>query len=105
MFERWAFFAGADFWPWYVRAATDRYVRKRGRPRNEYAIKLYSEVSALVDRPPALILDQVLKNEIEFERRLCMYIIAWGVWLLTIWGQVDFAAAAAEMNQMIQMIY
>jgi len=63
------------FCPGSVRAATDRYVRKRGRPRNEWATKLYSEVSALASRSPALSSDQFLENEIEFDRILNMYII------------------------------
>ena len=62
------------FCPGSLRAATDRYVRKRGRPRNEWATKLHSEAAALALRHPALPLDQFLTNKLEFERRLNMYI-------------------------------
>ena len=48
------------FIPDSVRAATGRYVRRVGRPRNEWAVMLEKEARKMCADPSAIINDQVL---------------------------------------------
>ena len=62
------------FCPSTLRAATDRYVRRVGRPRSEWATKMYSEALRVANQTPAMSLEQLLNNKLEFERRINLYI-------------------------------
>jgi len=55
-------------------SATDRYVRKVGRPGAEWATKVHEKPSALAAQYPAKTLKQLLNEKPEFEWRLQMFI-------------------------------
>ena len=56
------------FIPECVNAATNRYVRKVGRPRNEWAVMLQKECSRMNPEFRMLI-----NNELEWKRAVYMY--------------------------------
>ena len=57
-----------------LRSSTDRYVRRVGRPKNEWATKLHFHASAVASLHPAKPLESLIRNKIEFERRVNVYI-------------------------------
>ena len=69
------FLRDLTFCPGSLRPGTDRYVRRIGRPRSEWATKVFSEIAAVATQPPAMNVDNFLNNKVEFERRLNLYII------------------------------
>ena len=70
------FLRDLTFCPGSLRPATDRYVRRVGRPRSEWATKVFEHAAAIAARNPAKMLDELLKNKFEFEQKLDLYISA-----------------------------
>ena len=64
------------FCPGSLCPATARYVRRVGRPRNEWATKLQEEYSKVAALHPAKTIDSLLSDQKDFERRLEIYIAA-----------------------------
>eukprot|EP00746_Dinoflagellata_sp_MGD_P141506 gnl/MRDRNA2_/MRDRNA2_74605_c0_seq2.p1 gnl/MRDRNA2_/MRDRNA2_74605_c0~~gnl/MRDRNA2_/MRDRNA2_74605_c0_seq2.p1 ORF type:complete len:112 (+),score=5.43 gnl/MRDRNA2_/MRDRNA2_74605_c0_seq2:340-675(+) len=64
------------FCPGSLRPTTERYVRRVGRPKNEWATQVRERAYRVAAIAPPKILDVLLKDKVEFERRLEIYISA-----------------------------
>merc|ERR1719161_1063084 len=53
------------FCPGSLRPATDRYVRRVGRPRHEWATKLHQEALRVASQHPAKMLEDLLLSKID----------------------------------------